>query len=253
MKDILSLRNKFEEQGFVVISNAIKMRQIEELFSDINSVLLEALRSVDSSRLPSASAEENYLLLKKEAPEIKSHAYDLIKLLNSLHLLARTGQVIDLIKELSANPILVDNVQVRIDDQTNDRLLPLHQEVYGQISYDCYNLWVPLVPVTQKNGALRVLPGSHKLGKLKHHFFDDSNKGHGLIEGQFDESKIVTPSLDAGDAILFHPLLIHGSSSNQSDSIRWTMVARYNPVQRIPYLENGTYPLYIPQKDDTKN
>ena len=248
-----SLRNQFKSQGFVIFPKAIETHQIEEVFSDINRVLLEALKSVYPSRSLSGGSDENYLLLKKAAPELKSHAYDLIKYLNSLHLLARTGQIMNAIRELSAGPLLVEGVQVRIDDQTDDRLLPLHQEVYGQISYDCFNLWVPLVPVTPENGTLRVLPGSHKLGALKHRFFAEFNNAHGLCEGQIDESEIITPSLDAGDAILFHPFLVHGSGSNQSGSIRWTMVARYNPVQRIPYLENANNSLYIKQKDDTQS
>lgn len=251
MGNTSSLQDQFEDQGFVVIPRAIESRQIEEVFSDASSVLLEALKGIDPPHLPLTSVDENYLLLKKVSPELKAHAYDLIKYLNSLHMIARTGRAMNAVMELSGGPLLVDGVQVRIDDPSDDRFLPLHQEVYGQISYDCFNLWVPLVPVTPKNGALRILPGSHKLGELKHRFFAEFKNAHGLVEGQIDESKIIALSLDAGDAVLFHPLLVHGSSSNHSDSIRWTMVARYNPVQRIPYLENAKHSLYIEQKDNS--
>jgi hypothetical protein len=245
-----SLRDQFEDQGFVVIPGAIESRQIEEVFSDVNSVLLEALTGIDPPHLPLTSVDENYLLLKKVSPELKAHAYDLIKYLNSLHMIARTGRAMNAVMELSTDPLLVDGVQVRIDDPSDDRFLPLHQEVYGQISYDCFNLWVPLVPVTPKSGTLRIFPGSHKLGALKHRFFAEFNNAHGLLEGQIDESEITALSLDAGDAVLFHPLLVHGSGSNQSDSVRWTMVARYNPVRCIPYLENANHSLYIEQRED---
>ena len=251
MGDTSSLQVQFEDQGFVVIPRAIESRKIEEVFSDINSVLLEALKGIDPPHLPMTGVDENYLLLKKFFPEFKAHAYDLLKYLNSLHLLARTGRAMSAVMELSIDPLLVDGVQVRIDDPTDDRFLPLHQEVYGQISYDCLNLWVPLVPVTPKSGALRIIPGSHKLGSLKHRFFAKFNNAHGLVEGQIDESEIIALSMDAGDAVLFHPLLVHGSVSNQGDSIRWTMVARYNPIRCIPYLENANHSLYIEQREDT--
>jgi ectoine hydroxylase-related dioxygenase (phytanoyl-CoA dioxygenase family) len=248
---IPDLCGQFESQGFLVLPEAIEQSQIEGLFLDVNCLLREALKSIDMPPLQSAGIDENYLLLKKLSPEIKSHAYDLITYLNSLHILARSGHIMDVIMKLSTSSVLVDGVQIRIDDQTDDRLLPLHQEVYGQISYDCLNLWVPFVPVTPATGSLRILPGSHKLGALQHQFFGEFNNAHGLVEGQVDESKIITPSLGPGDAILFHPFLVHGSSSNQSGLIRWTMVARYNPVRRIPYLENINHSLHIEQREDT--
>jgi ectoine hydroxylase-related dioxygenase (phytanoyl-CoA dioxygenase family) len=75
------------------------------------------------------------------------------------------------------------------------------------------------------------------------------NNAHGISDGQVDTSNLIAPSLDAGDAVVFHPLLVHGSGENSDGAIRWTMVARYNPLRCIPYLEGENSTLYIEQQE----
>jgi len=246
------IRSDFHRQGYVVIPKAIDARHIEGIFSDVERLFDEALAGL---KLPSPKiigADEKYAALKRLAPKQKSRVYDLIKYLDSLHLVARTGPIMESIKLLSKGPFLIDRVQIRIDDESNDRLLPLHQEVYGQISWRCINAWVPLVSVTPQSGALRIVPGSHTAGHLAHRFYSELNNAHGVNEENINIKDIVTPSLDAGDAVIFHPFLVHGSGTNAGDKTRWTMVARYNPIEQIPYLEDPGMPLYIEQQDAGK-
>jgi ectoine hydroxylase-related dioxygenase (phytanoyl-CoA dioxygenase family) len=53
------------------------------------------------------------------------------------------------------------------------------------------------------NGALRVMPGSHRLGRL------DQNAVGGFV----DEGSAVCCSANAGDALVMRPLLLHASSA----------------------------------------
>lgn len=249
---ISELRERFLAEGFVIIPGALESRWITTVFSDIGILLDEALASLQLEPQSIQSIDEKYLLLKKASPKLKAHAYDLIKYLDSIHLSVRTGPLIQVLKGLANGPLLIDRVQVRIDDDSDDRALPLHQEVYGQISWECLNAWVPLVPVTPRSGALRIVPGSHKLGSLPHRFYPEMSNAHGIVEGKVDTNTLISPMMEAGDAVVFHPLLVHGSGSNLDGTIRWTLVARYNPVRRVPYLENPTNPLYIEQQDNTR-
>jgi ectoine hydroxylase-related dioxygenase (phytanoyl-CoA dioxygenase family) len=243
------LREHFDTHGFVIIPNAVEMPAIASILADIETLLEEALAGVGQKPPPGATIDDKYSLLKRAAPKLKSHVYDLMTYLDSVHLAARTGALIERIRMLCDGPFLVDGVQVRIDDTSNDRLLPLHQEVYGQISWDCLNAWVPFVAVTRDNGALRLARGSHRAGHLPHCFHPEFNNAHGIHAGQIEERDIVAPSMSAGDAVVFHPLLVHGSGPNRGGTTRWTLVARYNPIRRIPYLENADNPLHIQQKD----
>jgi ectoine hydroxylase-related dioxygenase (phytanoyl-CoA dioxygenase family) len=54
------------------------------------------------------------------------------------------------------------------------------------------------------NGALRVMPGSHRLGRL------DQN----AVDVYVDESRAVCCAANAGDALVMRPLLLHASSAS---------------------------------------
>jgi ectoine hydroxylase-related dioxygenase (phytanoyl-CoA dioxygenase family) len=61
---------------------------------------------------------------------------------------------------------------------------------------------IHLDPCPAANGALRVMPGTHHLGRL--------NQNH--VENHIDESRAVTCEAQHGEALMMRPLLLHASS-----------------------------------------
>lgn len=57
----------------------------------------------------------------------------------------------------------------------------------------------------ESNGALRVMPGSHLLGRV--------NQNH--VEEHVEESRAVTCAAEAGEALVMRPLLFHASSASK--------------------------------------
>lgn len=74
------------------------------------------------------------------------------------------------------------------------------------------------------NGALHVVPGSHKLGNLKH-IDTESHLGLDLDEWPWERAMPIEGK--AGDAIFFHVKCIHGSKPNWSPSPRPVFIHRY--------------------------
>jgi len=73
-------------------------------------------------------------------------------------------------------------------------------------------------PVTRENGCLVVLPGTHH-GALYPHEYPNWEKGvnkmyHGIVG--FDGHDRVHLTMDKGDTVFFHPILIHGSGANRT-------------------------------------
>jgi ectoine hydroxylase-related dioxygenase (phytanoyl-CoA dioxygenase family) len=62
---------------------------------------------------------------------------------------------------------------------------------------------VHIDPCHATNGALKVMPGSHRFGKL-----DQNN-----VDVYLDEQRSVCCTANAGDALLMRPLLLHASSA----------------------------------------
>jgi phytanoyl-CoA hydroxylase len=74
------------------------------------------------------------------------------------------------------------------------------------------------------NGCLYVVPGSHKLGQLRH---IDTFSHLGLDPDEWPWEKALPITGQAGDAIFFHYRCIHGSQENHSDSPRPVFIHRY--------------------------
>ena len=74
------------------------------------------------------------------------------------------------------------------------------------------------------NGALHVVPGSHKLGQLKH---IDTFSHLGLADDEWPWESALPISGKAGDSIFFNVKTVHGSKQNMSDKPRPVFINRY--------------------------
>jgi phytanoyl-CoA hydroxylase len=81
-----------------------------------------------------------------------------------------------------------------------------------------------VVDTSLENGALHVVPGSHRLGTLKH---VDTFSHLGLEEREWPWERALPILGQAGDAIFFHVRCIHGSKENYSDQPRPVFIHRY--------------------------
>lgn len=114
-------------------------------------------------------------------------------------------------------------------DQVNFKLprvgtcFPYHQDEHFLIGeskrrvaqYGGVNLVIALDPSDASNGGFEVLGRTH-LGELATDGYDTAVMNHGA----FDETHRVVPTLQPGDALLFHPRLAHGSEPNRSQRTR---------------------------------
>lgn len=95
----------------------------------------------------------------------------------------------------------------------------VHQDMslVDESKYTGINIWVPLVDLTIQNGALFILPGSHRLfptyrGSSIPEFFSP------VMDEIIDFLKPVT--IKAGEAVFFDQSIIHFSPPNFSDKVR---------------------------------
>jgi ectoine hydroxylase-related dioxygenase (phytanoyl-CoA dioxygenase family) len=93
--------------------------------------------------------------------------------------------------------------------------------------------WVALTPSNAANGAMAVIPGTHKLDQIPHR--DTFDRHNLLTRGQevavaVDETKAVPLVLDPGEMSLHHVRLVHGSPPNPSEDRRIGFAIRYIPT-----------------------
>jgi hypothetical protein len=92
------------------------------------------------------------------------------------------------------------------------------------------NVMVVLDDATADNGALRMIPGSHRQGRLPG--TDDGTQLGGFFTDPacFDESTAVTMTAPAGSLVFFSPHVVHGSLPNCSDQARRALIMTYQPA-----------------------
>lgn len=119
-----------------------------------------------------------------------------------------------------------------------------HQDQAFQGKYRPMNtlhFWIPLQSVTELNGCLHFIPGSHQLGLLPHYQcrLDDP---FSLTPEYLPAVDAVSCPLNLGDATCHLPLTLHRAQPNATDSVRraWALLFRlygkWGALSPVPLL-----------------
>jgi non-heme Fe2+,alpha-ketoglutarate-dependent halogenase len=152
-----------------------------------------------------------------------------------LNELIRHPRILDAVEDIIGPDILCWGSSFFIKEQRNPGYVSWHQDstYWGLEPPDIITAWVAFTDSTAANGAMRVIPGTHKLDQVPHR--DTFAAGNLLSRGQevmvdVDERKAAMLELAAGEMSLHHVRLIHGSDPNPSDDRRIGFAIRYIPT-----------------------
>jgi non-haem Fe2+, alpha-ketoglutarate-dependent halogenase len=156
-------------------------------------------------------------------------------LLTWLDQLIREPAILDAVEDLIGPNILCWASSFFIKDAHDPSYVSWHQDstYWGLEPPDIVTAWVALSDSDEGNGAMRVIPDSHKLDQVAHR---DTFAAHNLLSrGQeiaveVDERQAVALPLAPGEMSLHHVRLIHGSEPNPSDRRRIGYAIRYLPT-----------------------
>ncbi len=144
-------------------------------------------------------------------------------------------RILDAVEDVLGPNILCWGSSFFIKEPSNPAFVSWHQDstYWGLEAADVMTARVALSDSTAANGAMRVIPGSHKLDQVAHR--DTFSPDNLLSRGQevmvdVDERQAVMMPLRAGEMSLHHVRLIHGSDPNPSDMRRIGFAIRYIPT-----------------------
>jgi non-haem Fe2+, alpha-ketoglutarate-dependent halogenase len=143
--------------------------------------------------------------------------------------------VLDAIEDAIGPDILCWTTNFFIKEAHSPGFVSWHQDstYWGLDPDEVITAWVALTEVTEENGYMQVIPGSHKVDQLPH--VDTFHKDNLLSRGQeiaveVDRSKAVGLALQPGEMSLHHIKLVHGSDANRSNDRRIGLAIRYIPT-----------------------
>ena len=128
-----------------------------------------------------------------------------------------------------------------------DFLFHWHQDItYLLGSKNSVTYWVPLTPVDEFQGSIEIIEGSHKQGLLPFHYTGEgpppARKPMSPSDIRLDSSPTDAPTLieaDPGDIIVFSQFLLHRSTANHSDQVRWVSQVRHSDFAEVDFRNAG--------------
>jgi ectoine hydroxylase-related dioxygenase (phytanoyl-CoA dioxygenase family) len=103
------------------------------------------------------------------------------------------------------------------------------------------SVMVALTPANKENGCLQVIRGSHKMGRVNHGFAGEQvGADMVMVNNALQTMELVYCDLQPGDALFFHPNLLHRSEANLSDHPRWSIISCYSLQSNLAYNETST-------------
>jgi Phytanoyl-CoA dioxygenase (PhyH) len=160
--------------------------------------------------------------------------------------LVRHPRILDAVEDLYGPDLLCWSSSFFIKEPESPAFVSWHQDstYWGLDRPDIVSAWVAFTPAHTGNGAMRVLPGSHRFEQVAHR--DTFAKDNLLTRGQeiavdVDERQTVPLELEPGEMSLHHVRLVHGSPPNLSDDRRIGFAIRYLPtsVRQIAGTEDS--------------
>lgn len=118
----------------------------------------------------------------------------------------------------------------------------------GCVRPDMLTCVIALTDATEESGCLRLLEGSHKLGRVDripddHAYASINPQRLARILARFEE---VSAVMCRGDGLFFHGNLVHSSGPNTAGYDRWLLELSYNGMSNAPVFENQTHHAAVP-------
>ena len=238
------IKSLFQDNGFVLIRNAISIQPLDDLVAAIGKLLAARLQQLgikscleddldgNLAQLARFGDDKVEMLLRASRETLAFHKLVLFPALQALS---------GLVTELKMTQIIFENCMLRIDrSTTSSRDFAWHYDAaYTAQPPQAITCWIPLTPIDDRIGPLRVIPVSHKNEHaVRFHSELASVKlaGPKRIElADIDIAELESKAIDIypmqpSDVILLHGWTLHRSGMNTSQRARWVFNPRYSDL-----------------------
>ena len=139
--------------------------------------------------------------------------------------LAHDDRVLDAVERILGPNLLLWSTSFFLKPPQSADHVSWHQDLtyWGLDGTDQVSAWVALSPITEANGCMRFVPGSHRRAIETHRdtFAEDNQLSRGqVLAVDIDESQAVPVALAPGELSLHHGHLFHTSGPNTTDAWR---------------------------------
>ncbi|MDD9911095.1 MAG: phytanoyl-CoA dioxygenase family protein [Ahrensia sp.] len=168
--------------------------------------------------------------------------------------LATRPVVLDAVETLLGPNIMLFDVTYIVKEPGSASHVSWHQDLtyWGLANDKQVTLWLALSPATEVSGCMRMVPGSHKQGRMNHEDTqDETNVLHRgqSVAGVVEEQAVMCP-LRPGEASFHHGWTLHASMPNRSQDRRIGFNVQYIHPSTRQTLNNIDTATLVRGKDE---
>lgn len=230
MKTLTSEQIKsYHEEGFVILRGFLSEEEVGRLYQ---SATQDENLTEHTYAVLDANGNESRLALWNDPGE------------DPFGMLSRDERLVGAIRQLMGDPVAHFHSKVMQKVPKVGGAWEWHQD-FGYwykngflFPDEMLSVMFALTPANRANGCLRVLPKSHKMGRIEHGKAGEQVGAEmHRVNRYMERADEFYCELEPGDALFFHSNLLHASAPNTSDYPRWSIISCYNTLNNTPFLE----------------
>ncbi|MBY6115907.1 phytanoyl-CoA dioxygenase family protein [Mameliella alba] len=227
----------YDQNGYLKVEQVVTPEELAELQS-VTEALINQSREVSQSDerfdLDKGHTPDQPRLTRIKLPHKQHPVYDRI--------LKHSG-VTRVLNDLLGPDTVLNTAKLNCKAPGGGAAVEWHQDwaFYPATNDTLLAVGLMLEDVTEENGPLLVIPGTHKGPVLSHHA---NGTFCGAIDPEdplFEKDKIVTLTGKAGDMTVHHVRMLHGSAPNVSERARKILFYECAAADAWPLLGASSY------------
>jgi len=235
-------RERFEIDGYLMAKNAVSREQLTKLQSEITVWVDESRQHTKPYGEPTIDGRPRFDMgtdhtaLKPALRRINNPS----DISESYFQVMSDSKMVDMVADLIGVNVKFHHCKINLKCPGANTTVHYHQDFAftPHSNDDVVTALLLLDDVTEDNGCLMVVPGSHK-GKM--YSLYDGKQFIGRVDDAtetFLKSKQIPVVGSAGDVCLMHTRLAHGSAPNKSAHSRGLYICVYTAADAVPLARN---------------
>lgn len=239
--NVEALYRQYEQDGYVVIPAAMQADDLRQLQDTTDRIAAQAQGLSEENSVfdfEAAHTPQQPLVQRIKKP----HRVDPLYFAT-----ARYPAIYALVQRICGSQLRLSHSKINMKAAKAGSPLEWHQDwAFAPHTNMCTTVAsVMLDDTSVENGAMRVLPGSHRGPLLEHHDPELGFIGAVDLQAQgVDVSGAVPLEGPAGTISLHHPMTLHGSGANRSGRQRRILFLEYAAADAFPLFYNVDWDEY---------
>lgn len=227
----------YREHGCVVLVDLFRAGELRQIERDILDLWRSRFPRLASRASRGEVLGRHYRDRRTAWRECARHVWDVF----SVQRFATAPQLSRVLERAGLrHAVLSTRPEPRIDMPGDaEYMQPWHQDWrYSQTSLNAVTFWTPLHRVAASDGAIAVLPGSHRWGVLDCTMLTSPRRFQ-VVDPRIAETTPIVAELEIGETLLFSQLIVHRSGFNASGKPRLTVQLRCADFADAHWRANG--------------